>query len=458
LIYAVTSGYIEYSPKSDFKKNATISLFLEESAKVNLDDYFLFMMRAYFLGQKKEVYKYFNLYLDWLRETTEKESRDEGFFVDFMLEPLKNAYPGFWKYVQKETKDFWKDDSTYQLCGLMSDIYERSSDEEAVDKITGFIQVFPDVITAREYLGELYCNLKMWNNAIAAFESIEEPVLFAVNEAAYYIELALCYGAVKDYKNEELYYRKGLDAAGTHSFLLNNLGFCLYKQKKYLDAKDIFEQCLKEERDLPYAANNYVRTLIALGRNKDAKDFLKQDKYKIIKSLKDKVKKLPSTNKRLGVKQPEPDIQEDEAAIAPVMEPALSRKAEQFSNERILEDELTSRIERGLPVFGKQLKVYKRKGEYGRQYIIPVGRLDLLCEDNDGELYIIELKKDGGYDDVYEQIVKYINWFSDSEKFKDRKINGIICLNSPSSELINKIRSDDKVRLFEYQISYTEIR
>ena len=53
----------------------------------------------------------------------------------------------------------------------------------------------------------------------------------------------------------------------------------------------------------------------------------------------------------------------------------------------------TSKIESGFPVFGKKLKIYMRKGEYGRQYIIPIGRLDLLCEDNEGELYIIELKR-----------------------------------------------------------------
>ncbi len=311
----------------------------------------------------------------------------------------------------------------YQLCGLMSDIYERSSDEEAVDKITAYIQAYPEVITAREYLAELYCNLKMWNNVIAAFESIEEEesILFAANEAAYYFQLALCYGSVKDYKSEELCYRKGLEVTGTHAFILNNLGYSLYKQKKYLKAMEIFEQYLKAERDLQYSANNYVRTLIALGRNKDAKAFIKQNKYKIIKSLKDKVKNLPATNKRINSRQHEPVIQEDEAESALVMELSLSRKAEQFSNEKILEDELTSRIESGLPVFGNHLKVYKRKGEFGRHYIYPLAVLDLLCEDTNGELYIIELKKVSGYDDAYEQIVKYINWFNDCEKFKEKR-------------------------------------
>ena len=61
------------------------------------------------------------------------------------------------------------------------------------------------------------------------------------------------------------------------------------------------------------------------------------------------------------------------------------------------------------------LKVYKRKGEYGRQYIIPVGRLDLLCEDTVGNLYVVELKKDCGYDDAYEQTAQYLEWFEKSE-------------------------------------------
>lgn len=40
---------------------------------------------------------------------------------------------------------------------------------------------------------------------------------------------------------------------------------------------------------------------------------------------------------------------------------------------------------------------------------------------------------------------------------KNRKIYGIICLNSPSNELIKKVRADNRMRLFEYQISYREV-
>lgn len=60
---------------------------------------------------------------------------------------------------------------------------------------------------------------------------------------------------------------------------------------------------------------------------------------------------------------------------------------------------------------GTRKKIYRRHGEYGRQYIIPIGRLDLLAEDEKGDLYIIELKKDSGYDDPYDKTAAYLDWF-----------------------------------------------
>ena len=101
--------------------------------------------------------------------------------------------------------------------------------------------------------------------------------------------------------------------------------------------------------------------------------------------------------------------------------------------------------------------MYKRKGVYGRQFIIPIGRLDLLCEDEKGDLYIIELKKDSGYDDAYKQTASYLDWFESNDISKGKNVYGIICLNSPTKDLIEKVRKDKRMKLFEYQISYTEI-
>ena len=118
------------------------------------------------------------------------------------------------------------------------------------------------------------------------------------------------------------------------------------------------------------------------------------------------MKKLDNHNARLKKCDVavESDIDDTDSAEKVTIDIGIKRQ--QFSNEKLLENELTARIESDMSVFGMNLKEYKRKGEYGRQYIIPVGRLDLLCEDNQGNLYVVELKKDSGYDDAYEQTVQ----------------------------------------------------
>ena len=85
-------------------------------------------------------------------------------------------------------------------------------------------------------------------------------------------------------------------------------------------------------------------------------------------------------------------------------------------------------------------------------------QIQLLCEDEKGDLYIIELKKDSGYDDVYKQTSEYLDWFEKAPISKGKRVYGIICLNAPTEQLVNKVRKDERIRLFEYQISYTEIK
>lgn len=175
------------------------------------------------------------------------------------------------------------------------------------------------------------------------------------------------------------------------------------------------------------------------------------------KAIRDRIKKLDNHNERFKKYNEITEINSDDTDSMEKITIDIGIKRQQFSNEKLLEDELTARIESGQPVFGMNIRVYKRKGEYGRQYIIPIGRLDLLCEDSQGNLYIVELKKDSGYDDAYKQIAAYLDWFEKNEKYKGKKIYGIICLNSPSKELIEKVHSDNRMKLFEYQISYNEI-
>ena len=48
-------------------------------------------------------------------------------------------------------------------------------------------------------------------------------------------------------------------------------------------------------------------------------------------------------------------------------------------------------------------------------------------------------------------------WFEQDKRFKGKNVYGIICLNSPTQQLIDKVHGDKRMRLFEYQISYTEL-
>jgi len=207
----------------------------------------------------------------------------------------------------------------------------------------------------------------------------------------------------------------------------NNLGYCLYRQGKYEEAKAVFEECLAIGIDLQYVPNNYVRTLLAMGRNQDAAEFA-SGKYKISKSLLERIKKTDGKNHVDHIASvPEENAASDEKSEAEQARILVKyvASAEQFSSEKLLEDELTARIESGQPVFGLNLKVWKRKGEYGRQYILPTGkRLDLLCEDDNGDIYIIELKKDSGYDDAYQQTVEYVEWFSGNKNITAGKFTG----------------------------------
>lgn len=78
-----------------------------------------------------------------------------------------------------------------------------------------------------------------------------------------------------------------------------------------------------------------------------------------------------------------------------------------------------------------------------------------MCEDDNGELYIIELKKDSGYDDAYKQTLEYLEWFE--KNWTDyKKVWGIICLNNPTKELLDKVHSDNRMKIYEYMISYVE--
>lgn len=523
LAFVLTDGFTQCEQISlEMEEDSLLKLFYENIKKLDAVSTDSFFFEAFWSYLQKEYNKCKDnihklCHVQWKQDILKEDQ-----VLDYLLVPFQNASDEIWNFIMDEVNSMHCEEGIPEFCKALS-LYYRSRDNDVIiEGLLAFMRKFPKYRAPNELLGYTYYNMAMWNNAIACFERVQQEYYF-FHEDIYWM-LAWSNGKIKNYADEEKYYRMSYQLAPDIPFTLNNLGYSLYKQKKYLEAKELFGQCLDANKDLPYAANNYVRVLIALGRNADAKKFVNSKKFKIAKAIQERVKRLDDHNVRLNKKDlsvKSDTIIESDSDTADLFEitssedeikrcqqytnnrlsengakcqqssnemqlesktkhqrfsnerslegeikhsqPLNERQLEatakhlQFSKEKLLEEELTARIESGMQVFGKHLKVYKRKGEYGRQYNIPVGRLDLLCEDANGNLYVVELKKDSGYDDVYEQITQYLAWFEQSEKFKGKKVYGIICLNHPTQELLSKVHADKRIRIFEYQISYIEL-
>ncbi len=462
------AGYIEnYYRYGNKQTNITKNIFKDIYLKI-CGEYFPEQdmmdgaIYAFIRGDNKKVIPFIEKYFIEIKK--ENNSIDEATFCALFLDPFKEGYSGFWEELTRLANKYGLEEFK-SLSSLMNSFYKCENNKAAIDLLLTFSQTYSDSNYSLPYelLGYLYSDEKLWYNAIQCFEKVRD------NSKLFYfyaIEFGLgwAYGKVKEYKQEELAYRKCLELAPWYEYALNNLGYCLYRQKKYDEAIDIFKQCIAENRNVDYASNNLVRTYIRIGMYEEARDFIKESKFKISKTYKDQLTKKPKNNvKIVSTISDEVDDDSDgynDGELAKEIKTKLFENTYQFTNEKLLEDELASRIESGHPVFGLNLHIYRKKGDfYGRQYPCAKGkwRIDLLCEDEDNNLYIIELKKDSGYDDAFEQTKQYVDWFEKNRVKKDKKVYGIIVLNSPKKKLIEKVRADNRIRLYEYQIAYREI-
>ena len=459
MLDSIAVGYIKYSDKANFDTGALYLLFKENAAKLPRSNKYWRALYYFFSRQNDKCISLLTKDIDDILSRPDPVI-DEAYIAYYYLIPFKQGFNGFWRAVADKLKQAHTDSKVFELCEMLEQYYAKFNDPAAVDLLCEFLQKYPDCSVAKELLGFEYYRMKMWNNAIAYFEQVGDRSNIFYQDDIYF-RLAYAYDKVKNFAAAETYWRKAIELFPDGPYILNNLGNCLFRQRKYAEAEEIFKQCLAQNRDFPYSANNYVNLLIKTGRIKDAKALTADKRFKIAKSLTDKIQKLIvlETDASAADKAALADSYTDGYTETAAPDSALfaEEKLYQFSTEKLLEDELTAKIEAGIPVFGKTLKIYKRTGQYGRQYIIPVGRLDLLCEDRDGNIYIIELKKDSGYDDAYKQISMYLDWFEKNKPSGSKNIYGIICLNNPSPALIGKVHADRRIKLFEYHISYTEI-
>lgn len=418
-----------------------------------IDDnrYYYDAVAAFFEGDTTKCFKLLKKDID--KYIAEKDELDEDWFAyNYLI--FKGAIPKLYDYILDKISKLNHSKGLPELIKATK-IYYCNNDNIQLEKAASeALLLVPDSILAKELMAEVwYCN-KRWNNTLAILEEVNNGYIYAEHERMFM--LAWCKSKTRDRKGAIEYYKKCLEIAPMKQWARNNLAYEYYITHQYEKAEKEYKKCIDEKLNLKYACTGYVRTLSALGKIEKAEQFISNSPEKIYKVALDELKDAKKGKKKNHNKDYIEEASNEELTEISSIE---HKSTFQFSKESILEDELEERLLAGTTVFGIPLKIFKRKGVYGRQWSFAgLGRIDLLAEDNDGNLYVIELKKDSGYDDAYTQTVKYVEWFEKSKYAKGKKVYGIICVNNPPQKLLNSVQKDDRIRLFEYRVSYSEIK
>ena len=236
LVFALTEGFVKYDDEALVAYDGSLlKLVYENIEKLDKDNCFFW---AFYYYLKKQYKKCKDNIHKVCSDRLQQGVLNEDGVLDYFLVPFKNAPDEIWNFITDEVKNIKCEEGIPEFCDLIS-LYYRSNDNDAVvDALLSFIQKYPHYKSPNEMLGYTYYNMSMWNNAIACFEKVEQEYYFYMSDI--YWMLAWSSGKIKNHVDEERYYRLSYELAPDMHFTLNNLGYSLYKQKKYLAAKDIF--------------------------------------------------------------------------------------------------------------------------------------------------------------------------------------------------------------------------
>jgi hypothetical protein len=124
-----------------------------------------------------------------------------------------------------------------------------------------------------------------------------------------------------------------------------------------------------------------------------------------------------------------------------------------FALERHLQDFIVKNIST-LKFNSRNLSLYvDENGRDGKEYPTEVGKIDILANDDSGNLVVFELKVEKGVDAALGQILRYIGWLK-RKVAGDKKVTGIIVAANIDDKLRFAINAVDNVELFEYQLEF----
>lgn len=102
----------------------------------------------------------------------------------------------------------------------------------------------------------------------------------------------------------------------------------------------------------------------------------------------------------------------------------------------VSESEIEASIISDLEILEKGLELVDHR------YSTPVGNIDILCRDKNGNFVVVELKRGKGSYEVVGQIQKYMGWVSEN-LVKDKQVRGIIVVKDYDQELEYAIKGKD---------------
>lgn len=432
-------------------------------------NYYYGAIAAFFDGDYKKAKGLLKSFINDTDEGCVDDASIEEMFCYLYLEPYKDG----WKLFYKDVKQYYESAGVevgsyfYELCDTFGHYYQCpwKDHDSKIEILLATFRNHMDSDLLRIFLGlEYFCN-NSWRNSIRYFESVDTNEFTKVisHEKIWSMMGFSCY-KTKNYPKELEYYKKVYDNSPYYFGIINTLGCAYYDNKDYEKALELFDKCISlKDYDLRNAVNNKVRTLIAMHHYKDAKAYVKNAPSKVSKYWIDRLSNKPNINEKTKVsnKQHTKVVHEIEMDYEPEdrhFSEVDYTTPEQFSSEKILEDEIEARLNAGAVIFGVHLHIYNKDDDlYGRQYVIQGRRLDILAVDDDNNFYVIELKKDSGYDDPYDQIVDYMDCIKKNKATGKQKVYGIICLNNPKSDLIEKVKSNSMISLFQYEVRFSKL-
>lgn len=87
----------------------------------------------------------------------------------------------------------------------------------------------------------------------------------------------------------------------------------------------------------------------------------------------------------------------------------------------------------------------------GIRYRTTAGEIDLLCVDRQGDLVVVELKKDKAPDRVVSQIDRYIAWVKNNLAQPRQRVGGLIVAKSFGSRLFHILSRRRGIRIWTYR-------